>query len=189
MLPGGECWSVMKNLLCMAVLLLQLAFIQGTGAEVVDVVENSGTKNAAFHIGLYDEIGFFSNYTGINFGADCQIGNYRIGLEQKAAFGYTNQEIVGITELRLYPHEQIFVNIGVSYLLAASHKGIEEDFKAAVLPVLGFGCLLPIKHTGIRLVPTLQMNQSYYLTDEIREVYTELPFIIAMTLGLGVELY
>jgi len=57
MLPGGECWSVMKNLLCMAVLLLQLAFIQGTGAEGVDSVENSGAKNAAFHIGLYDEIG------------------------------------------------------------------------------------------------------------------------------------
>jgi hypothetical protein len=33
------------------------------------------------------------------------------------------------------------------------------------------------------------MNQSYYLTDEIREVYTELPFIIAMTIGLGIELY
>jgi hypothetical protein len=117
------------------------------------------------------------------------IGAYTIELQQKVAFGYTNQKIVGITDLRLYPHAQIFVNVGASYLLAASHKGLEEDFQAVFLPVLGFGCLLPIKRTGIRLVPTLQMNQSYYLTDDIREVYTELPFIIAMTLGLGVELY
>lgn len=189
MVPGGDCWSVMKKILCMAALLLQLAFVQGTGADGANAVENSGTDNTAWYIGLYDEIGFFSNYTGINFGAAARIGKFTIGLQQKVAFGYTNQEIVGITDLRLYPHDQIFINVGASYLLAASNNGLEEDFQAAFLPVLGFGCLLPIKHTGIRLVPTLQMNQSYYLTDEIREVYTDLPFIIAMTIGLGVEIY
>jgi len=77
---------------------------------------------------LYDEIGFFSNYTGINFGAAARIGKFTIGLQQKVAIGYTNQEIVGITDLRLYPHDQIFVNVGASYLLAASKNGLDEDF-------------------------------------------------------------
>jgi hypothetical protein len=139
------------------------------------------------HYGVYDDIGFFSNYSGINIGIDYKVKAFKVGVNQKITYGFHYEEVIGITDLRIYIHDQVFVNIGASYLIKESRQDIVKDFNTTILPLIGFGFCIPIKNTTIQIVPMLQMNQSYYLTDEIRHQYSELPFIIGMTLGIGID--
>jgi len=142
----------------------------------------------SYHYGVYDDIGFFSNYSGITFGVDYKMRNFKVGINQKISYGFHYNEVIGITDLRVYLHDQVFVNIGASYLLKESSKNIVKDFSTELLPLVGFGCYIPIKGTIIQIIPVLQMNQSFYLSDEIRPQYSDLPFMIAMTAGIGIEL-
>ena len=163
-------------------ILFTLAFV------ILASITSEENNQFSYHFGVYDDIGFFSNYSGITFGVDYKIKAIKIGLNQKFTYGCRYYEVLGITDTRIYFQDKIFVNIGASYLLKESSKNIVKDFSSSVLPIIGFGCYIPIKRTNIKIVPIMQMNQSYYLTDEVKPIYSKLPFMIAMTVGIGIEI-
>lgn len=165
-----------------AIILFTLAFV------ILASIASEENNLFSYHFGVYDDIGFFSNYSGITFGVDYKIKSIKIGLNQKFTYGFRHYEVLGITDTRIYFQDKIFVNIGASYLLKESSQNIVKDFSTSVLPIVGFGCSIPIKKTNIQIVPIIQMNQSYYLTDEVRPIYSELPYMIAITIGIGIEL-
>ena len=141
-----------------AFILFTLAFV------IIASIAAEENNTISYHLGVYDDIGFFSNYSGITFGVDYKIKAIKIGLNQKFTYGFRYYEVLGITDTRIYLHDKIFVNIGASYLIKESHLNIIKDFSTSLLPIIGFGCYLPIKSTNIQIVPSMQMNQSYYLS-------------------------
>lgn len=140
-----------------------------------------------FQLGVFDEQGFFSNYAGFSAEALIHLNSLKVGINQKMYHGFMYDEWIGQTNLLLYLHDSIYINLGVSYLLKESPTLSSTDFGNGPLPVLGFGFAIPTKNPHIVLTPSLQMNQSFYLSDSIRPRYADLPFLIAMTLGLSVN--
>lgn len=145
---------------------------------------NAQNNSVSFNVGIYDELGFFSNYLGVDAGIDFPVFKIKLGLHQKIGYGFTYKEVLGITGLRFFVHEQGYFEIGGTYLIKEAN--ISKDFNATVMPVMGFGFYLYGKNKNIIFIPTVFMNQSFYLSDSIRPIYTDLPFPIAMTLGLGI---
>lgn len=143
----------------------------------------SGSPPLMFQFGLFDEQGFFSNYAGLSAEADIYLGNFKFGLNQKFYHGFTYGELCGQTNILLYVHDSISINLGASYLVSESPDISSTDFGNGPLPVAGFGFNIATKNPRIIITPFLQMNQSYYLSDSIRPIYSDLPFPIAMTLG------
>ncbi len=143
---------------------------------------------ASFHIGAAASTGFFSPYATTQAGAMVDVSEtLSFGITQRFSYGFNYGEILGLTEFRTYMFQDLFFHIGVSYLLAESTVA-QNDFTINMLPHLGFGLYIPLnaERTWF-LVPVLEMNQSFYLTDEIRPVYTDLPFIIAGQVALAFE--
>lgn len=141
-----------------------------------------------FHAGVSGGVGFFSWYTSLEAGIKVDLReNFALGLTQRVGYGFTYREIVGGTELRAYMYDDLFIHIGVSYLLKPSSCA-EPDFKTMVLPHLGFGLYIPID-SGRRffVVSRVEMNQSFYLSDSIRPVYSDLPFLVAGQASIGFE--
>lgn len=136
-----------------------------------------------FQFGIYDEQGFFSNYTGLSAEADIHVSSLKFGLNQKFYYGLTYGEWCGQTNLLIYVHDSIYINLGASYLIKESSDISATDFGNGPLPVAGFGFNIATKNPKIIFNPFLQMNQSFYLSDSIRPIYSDLPFPIAMTLG------
>lgn len=140
-----------------------------------------------FQFGFFDEQGFFSNYAGLSAEADMHLGNLKFGLNQKFYYGLTYGELCGQTNVLLYVHDSIYINLGTSYLVSESPDIRSTDFGNRPLPVAGFGFNIAIKNPRIIITPFLQMNQSYYLSDSIRPIYSDLPFPLAMTLGCALN--
>lgn len=140
-----------------------------------------------FEFGIFDEQGFFSNYFGLSAGADIRVSNLTFGFNQKIYHGFSYGEWCGQTNVRIYFYDTIFFNLGASYLIKESSIRSSTDFGNNPLPVIGFGFNIPAKNPHFVLSPFLQMNQSYYLTDSIRPIYTDLTFPIAMTIGCSLN--
>lgn len=134
----------------------------------------------SFHAGMAASAGFFSKYAVADTGLKYDLTEtFALGIDQQIAYGFTYQEVVGMTELRAYYHDDLYVHIGASYLLRPSGM-LEKDFNIKLLPYLGFGLYIPVDASRtFFVVPRLEMNQSFYLNDEIRPIYSELPFPIA----------
>ncbi len=133
----------------------------------------------SYHAGIAASTGFFSTYAVADAGVKIDLSEtFALGLNQQIAYGFTYQEVVGMTELRAYFYDDLYVHIGASYLLSPS--GIaEKHFNTNVLPLLGFGLYIPVNASRkFFVVPRLEMNQSFYLNEEIKPIYTELPFPI-----------
>jgi len=64
--------------------------------------------------------------------------DFKVGLNQKIIYGFHYNEVLGITDLRIYLHDQLFVNSGISYLLKESSQNIVKDFNTELLPLVGF---------------------------------------------------
>jgi hypothetical protein len=142
----------------------------------------------SFHTGVAASTGFFSPYATAQAGAMVDVSEtLSFGITQRFSYGFNYGEILGLTEFRTYMFQDLFFHIGVSYLLAESTVA-QNDFTINMLPHLGFGLYIPLnaERTWF-LVPVLEMNQSFYLTDEIRPVYTDLPFMIAGQVALAFE--
>lgn len=133
------------------------------------------------------ELGFFSGYVGASAGVRLRPGRMVLGLNQAFLYGFRYREVAGRTEARIHVHESVFLLLGASWLLAESPLRTERDFRASLLPVIGFGASIPAGPGRPRVVPEIRMNQSFYLSDRIRPVYTELPFLVGMTIGLSLE--
>jgi hypothetical protein len=141
-----------------------------------------------FHAGGSGGAGFFSWYTSLEAGIKVDLRkNFALGLTQRVGYGFTYREIVGLTEVRVYLYDDLFIHIGASYLLKPSSYAT-LDFKTMVLPHLGFGLYIPLD-SGRRffVVPRIEMNQSFYLSDSIRPVYSDLPFLVAGQASIGFE--
>ena len=141
-----------------------------------------------FHVGISGGAGFFSWYTSLEAGIKVDLRkNFALGLTQRVGYGFTYREIVGGTELRAYMYDDLFIHIGASYLLKPSSYAT-LDFKTMVLPHLGFGLYIPLD-SGRRffVVSRIEMNQSFYLSDSIRPVYSDLPFLVAGQASIGFE--
>lgn len=144
---------------------------------------------ASVHLGAAASTGFFSQYATVQGGAMVEVNEtYSFGITQRFSYGFTYREFMGMTELRTYMYQDLFFHIGVSYLLQQSPVAAEKDFETTVLPYLGFGLYIPLDaDRTFFLVPVVEMNQSFYLSDSIRPIYTDLPFIIAGQLSLAFE--
>lgn len=142
----------------------------------------------AFHVGVSGGAGFFSWYTSLEAGVKVDLGkNFGLGVTQRVGYGFTYGEIVGQTELRAYVYDDLFIHIGASYLLKPSSYA-EPDFKTMVLPHLGSGLYIPLDpDRRFFVVPRIEMNQSFYLSDSIRPVYSDLPFLVAGQASISFE--
>lgn len=142
----------------------------------------------AFHAGVSGGAGFFSWYTSLEAGIKVDLSeNFALGLTQRVGYGFTYREIVGGTELRAYMYDDLFIHIGVSYLVKPSSYA-EPDFKTMVLPHLGSGLYIPLDpDRRFFVVPRIEINQSFYLSDSIRPVYSDLPFLVAGQASIGFE--
>lgn len=134
----------------------------------------------SYHAGIAASAGFFSTYAVADAGVKIDLTEtFALGIDQQIAYGFTYQEVVGMTELRAYYHDDLYVHVGASYLLRPSGM-LEKDFDIILLPYLGFGLYIPIDASRtFFVVPRIEMNQSFYLNDKIRPIYSELPFPIA----------
>lgn len=140
------------------------------------------------HTGIAMSVGFFSWYTQVDAGLKVDLSQtVALGMTQRIAYGHTFQEILGMTEIRVYLLDDLFFHIGASYLVQESAQ-LQPDFATSMLPYLGFGLYIPIdRNRNFFLVPCMEMNQSFYLSDEVRPIYTELPFAIAGQISLSCE--
>ena len=141
-----------------------------------------------FHAGISGGAGFFSWYASLEAGIKVNLrDDFALGLTQRVGYGFTYQEIVGLTELRAYLYDDLFIHIGASYLLKPSSHA-EPDFKTMILPHLGFGLYIPLDpDRRFFVVPRVEMNQSFYLSDSIRPVYSDMPFLVAGQASIGFE--
>ena len=165
--------------------------VRRTSAILVLLISFSWTLHASapiFHMGASTSVGFFSWYSSAEAGIKVDLSEtFALGLTQRIGYGFTYQEVVGMTELRAYVYDDLFIHIGASYLLSPS-AGAQPDFSAKVLPYLGFGLYIPIDPSRrFYVVPRIEMNQSFYLSDEVRPIYTDLPFPIAAQVSLAFE--
>ncbi|MCE1207213.1 MAG: hypothetical protein LWX00_07385 [Spirochaetia bacterium] len=138
----------------------------------------SGSSPLMFQFGLFDEQGFFSNYAGLSAEADLHLGNLKFGLNQKIYHGFTYGELCGQTNVLLYVHDSISINLGASYLISESPDISSTDFGNGPLPVVGFGFNIATKNPRIIITPFLQMNQCYYSEFSIRATVNFPPEII-----------
>lgn len=141
-----------------------------------------------FHAGLSGSIGFFSCYSSGEVGIKVALSKtIALGLTQRLGYGFTYSEVVGMTELRTYVYDDLFFHIGASYLLIPAANA-QVDFNTNILPYMGFGLYIPLDSSRrFYVVPRIEMNQSFYLSDEVRPNYTDLPFVIAMQGSLAFE--
>ncbi|MBN2858826.1 MAG: hypothetical protein JXK93_01020 [Sphaerochaetaceae bacterium] len=141
-----------------------------------------------FHAGVSTSVGFFSRYASGEVGIKADLSEtFAIGLTQRIGYGFTYGEVTGMTELRTYLYEDLFIHIGASYLLKPSSIA-DPDFNTGVLPHLGFGLYIPLEPARrAYVVPRMEMNQSFYLSDEVRPIYADLPFPIAGQVSLAFE--
>lgn len=139
-----------------------------------------------YHVGIATSAGFFSWYTQVEAGFKVDLSpTVALGLTQRIAYGHTFEEILGMTEIRTYLFDDLFFHIGASYLVQESAQ-LQPDFATTMLPYLGFGLYIPIdRNRNFFLVPCIEMNQSFYLSDQVRPIYTDLPFIIAGQISLS----
>lgn len=162
-----------------------------TAAMLVLLIGFSWTLHAsapAFHAGVSAGVGFFSWYSSAEAGIKVDLSEtFALGLTQRIGYGFTYQEVVGMTELRAYVYDDLFIHMGASYLVNPSAHA-QPDFNTKVLPHLGFGLYIPLD-SGRRfhVVPRIEMNQSFYLSDEVRPIYADLPFPIAAQASLAFE--
>lgn len=142
----------------------------------------------AFHAGVSMGVGFFSWRSSLEAGVKLDLHeSFALGLTQRIGYGFTYQEIIGMTELRAYLHDDLFIHIGASYLLSPSAHA-QRDFDALFLPHLGFGLYIPLDtNRRLHVVPRIEMNQSFYLSDSIRPVYADLPFPVAGQASIAFE--
>jgi hypothetical protein len=141
-----------------------------------------------FHAGASSSVGFFSWYSTMQSGVSIELSErVSLGIVQRFSYGHSFGETMGTSEIRAYLFDDLFFHLGLSYLLQPA-PALEKDFSVAILPVLGFGLYLPldVKRT-IFLVPMLEMNQSFYLSDSIRPLYQDLPFPIAGQVSVALE--
>ena len=146
------------------------------------------TSAVSFHAGISASAGFFSLYTSAEGGCKVDLSeNVSVGLTQRFGYGFTYREIIGMSELRTYLYDDLFIHIGASYLLVPSSVA-NPDFQTVVLPYLGFGLYIPFgPERNIYAVPRIEMNQSFFLSDEIRPIYADVPFPIAGQVSLALE--
>ncbi|MGH0053434.1 MAG: hypothetical protein ACQ5SW_08620 [Sphaerochaetaceae bacterium] len=154
-------------------------------------VLTSGTLYASspsYHSGVSTSVGFFSWYSQMDAGFKIDLSKtVALGLSQRVSYGYAYGEVVGMTELRTYLHQDFFFHIGISYLLYPS-PDMQPDFTTKFLPYLGIGWYIPLdSNRRFYVVPQVEMNQSFYLTDDVRPIYSDLPFIIAVQIALAFE--
>jgi len=144
--------------------------------------------SSTFHAGVSGGAGFFSWYTSLEAGIKVDLrDDFAFGLTQRVGYGFTYREIVGLTELRAYVYDDLFIHIGISYLLKPSVHA-EPDFNTMILPYLGFGLYIPLDpDRRFFVVPRIEMNQSFYLSDSVRPVYSDLPFLVAGQASIGFE--
>ncbi len=143
---------------------------------------------ATFHAGVSAGVGFFSSYSSVEAGIKVDLAEtLSLGLTQRIAYGFTYRETTGMTELRTYVYDNLFFHIGASYLLIPS-KRAQPDFNTKVLPHLGIGLYIPLDPgCKLNVVPRIEMNQSFYLSDEVRPIYTDLPASIATQVSVAFE--
>jgi hypothetical protein len=141
------------------------------------------------HLGPAVSTGFFSKYATVQAGAMVDVSEtLSFGITQRFSYGFTYREIMGMTEIRTYMFRDLFFHFGFSYLLQQSSVAAEKDFDTIMLPYLGFGLYIPLNaDRTLFFVPVVEMNQSFYLSDSIRPIYTDLPFVIAGQLALAFE--
>lgn len=145
-------------------------------------------QSTSFHAGVSTGLGFFSGYVSAEAGVKKDLSEfYSVGLAQRISYGLSYQEVLVTSELRAYVHDDLFVHLGASYLSRPSEV-LEPDFSTRILPYIGAGFYIPLgSSNGLCLVPRIEMNQSFYLSDKIRPIYTDLPFPIATCVSLGLE--
>lgn len=165
--------------------------VRKTAGMIVLLMLFSWTLSASaptFHAGFSANVGFFSWYSSAEAGIKVDLSEtVSLGLTQRIGYGFTYREVVGMTELRTYVYDDLFFHIGVSYLLSPS-TGVQPDFNTKVLPHLGFGLYIPLDaDRRLFVVPRIEMNQSFYLSDEVRPIYADLPFPIAAQASLAFE--
>jgi len=152
-------------------------------------VQSVLVAKVAFHLGPAASAGFFSSYATVQAGAMVDVSEtLSFGVTQRLSYGFTYREILGMTEIRTYLFRDLFFHFGVTYLLQPSTVAAEKDFNTSMLPYLGFGLYIPLNDDRtLFFVPLVEMNQSFYLSDHIRPIYTDLPFVIAGQLALAIE--
>lgn len=92
-----------------------------------------------------------------------------------------------MTELRTSVYDDLFFHFGASSLLIPAADA-QVDFNTNILPYMGFGLHIPLDSSRrFYVVPRIEMNQSFYLLDEARPIYADLPFVIAMQASLAFE--
>lgn len=145
-------------------------------------------QSTSFHAGVSTGFGFFSGYVSAEAGVKKDLSDfYSLGLAQRIRHGLSYQEVLVMTELRAYVHDDLFFHLGASYLARPSEV-LEPDFSTRILPFLGAGLYIPLGSSKrLCLVPRIEINQSFYLSDGIRPIYTDLPFPIATCVSLGLE--
>ncbi len=90
-----------------------------------------------------------------------------------------------MTEIRTCLFDDLLFHIGASYLVQGLVH-MQLGFVTNMLPYLGFGLYIPLdRNRNFFLVPCIEMNQSFYLSDQIRPIYTDLLFDIAGQISLS----
>ncbi|MDD3823007.1 MAG: hypothetical protein PHN93_04600 [Sphaerochaetaceae bacterium] len=150
------------------------------------LISSLHASRPTIHGGLTASVGFFSWYLSADAGIKLDLSEHvAIGLAQRIGYGFTHGEVMGVTDIRTYLYQDLFIHLGISYLLHPSAH-IERDFDTEFLPCLGFGLYIPLdREKHVHAMAMTEMNQSFYLSEDIRQIYTDLPFPIAGQIALG----